>query len=488
MTNEILNEVERAYAQAKKYGQELAKLYGEEKARRQELETTTQKLQAIFDTAPNALAVIDHNLTLTEANPRFLMLLEADKTCVGQSLSVFLPCAEIEDAIACSETWEAGIGHVEIEVSQPILRSILVTLAPLSNDLGWVLILHDLTERKRLEGLKEEFVNIAAHELRTPLAGVIGFVGVLQEELRNSDNPMAENLMELILQSTQRLKTIIDELVSFAATHREGSISLHITNIDLNWLLSKTVKFLQETITEKQINCQLELPNSPVTIQGDQFILSEVMYQLIKNAATFNKSNGEIFIRIQHLPLSMFPDIRENINVNEQEQNVTVIEIEDTGIGIPQTAMAKIFDRFYQVEEHLTRGIGGLGLGLTIASHGVEQHGGQIQVSSELDKGSTFRVVLPYITELIDVSIDNRVDVAYQQTLIYAKDIARAIASERKIGKRMNQINDLGQDLDQKLQQLTQLEPDSSGYLTLLNKIQQLTRQIKETSTPQIAK
>ena len=83
MTDEAYNEVEQAYAQAKKYGQELAQLYGKEKVRRQELETTTQKLQAIFDTAPNAVAVIDNNLILTEANPRFLMMLEANQTCIG---------------------------------------------------------------------------------------------------------------------------------------------------------------------------------------------------------------------------------------------------------------------------------------------------------------------------------------------------------------------------------------------------------------------
>lgn len=248
MTNENLGSAQQAYAQAKKYGEELNELYKREKARRQEVETTTQKLQAIFDTAPNAFALVDNQLNIVDVNPRFLILFETDKTCLGQSLAIFLPIEPLVETMRCQETISAALGRVELDISEPVPRTILVTFAPLSNNQGWVLILHDLTERKRLEGLKEEFINIAAHELRTPLAGVIGFVGVLQEELKDSGNPMAENLMDLILQSTQRLKIIIDELVSFAATRRGANENLHIGNIDLNWLITKTVKFLQETL------------------------------------------------------------------------------------------------------------------------------------------------------------------------------------------------------------------------------------------------
>ncbi len=478
-----LSEVEQAYAQAKQYGKELAQLYAAEKKRRYELELTTQKLQAIFDTAPSALAVVDDELTIVEANPRFLMLLELSKSCIGQALSQFLPIEEIQQVMQSQEMVNTNLGHVEVEINAPLLRTLLVTFAALKDRQGWVLILHDLTERKRLEGLKDEFVNIAAHELRTPLAGIIGFVGVLEEELNDVENPIIENLVELILQSNQRLKVIIDELVSFAATHRGATGSLHLVNINLNWLLTKTVKLLEDTIEAKDITCHFELPVKDMTIQGDQFILGDVMYQIIKNAVTFNKSKGQIFIRVQSIPMVDLPDLKPNFKTFSDEQEVTIIDIEDTGIGIPQTDLARIFDRFYQVEEHLTRGVGGLGLGLTIAQHGVERHGGQITVTSELGKGSTFRIVLPYITELTDVSIDNRVDVAYQQTIIYAKEIARAMASERKTNKKIDTINNLGSALDTKLHDLSNLDPDTPAHKEALATLKQITQQILDLST-----
>ena len=482
MATNTLNEAQQAYPQAKKYGEELAKLFEVERTRRRQLEVTTQKLQAIFDTAPNAVAMVDNDLNLVEANPRFFVIFETTPDCIGQPLGNFLPTDELYKTIRASETLTTGLGNVEVEITDPVYRTILITLGPLSNGQGWVLILHDLTERKRLEGLKDEFVNIAAHELRTPLAGVIGFVGVLQEELRDNDNPMADNLMDLILQSSHRLKTIIDELVSFAATRRGSNENLHVSNINLNGMLAKTVKFLQEHLEAKNVSCTLDLPEDVLIIQGDQFILSEVMYQLIRNAAIFNKDNGQITIRASYRPfesIENFTSLPETITAYEE---VTVIDIEDTGIGIPRADLKKIFDRFYQVEEHLTRGIGGLGLGLTIARNGIERHTGHIAVTSELGKGSQFRIILPPIDELTDISIDNRVDVAYQQTLIYAQEIARAVASQRKVSRKIDQVKSLSADLSQKLQDLSKVEPGSKNYQDVFSQVQRITQEFLKLS------
>jgi two-component system phosphate regulon sensor histidine kinase PhoR len=473
-------QAEQAYAQAKKYGEELAQLYATEKTRRQELETTTQKLQAIFDTAPNALAVIDNNLTITDANPRFLLLFEQHK-CIGQFLTDFLPKQPILDTIQAMQAESATLGAVEVEVTQPIPHTIQVTLAPLNHGHDWVLILHDLTERKRLEGLKDEFVNIAAHELRTPLGGVMGFVSVLQENLKDADDPMMLHITNLILESTERLRIIIDELVEFATAQRNTDDGLHIVDINLNWLLQKSKKFLQKQIDAKNITCTINLPKT-MTIRGDQFILSEAMYQLLKNAILFNKPGGAVTVRASSLPAAEVGGLENIISNGENKQNVTVIEIEDNGIGIPQTDLSKIFDKFYQVKEHLTRDVGGLGLGLTIAQRGIEQHNGQLTVTSKLGEGSTFRVVLPHINQLRDVSIDSRPDVAHQQTLVYAKDMARAVTSQLKMKRRLEQIEQLSAKLQVSLNQLATAEPGSSVYQETLGLIQDISQKLKKLS------
>ncbi|MFC1976195.1 sensor histidine kinase [Chloroflexota bacterium] len=491
MPNNNPTQTEQAYAQAKKYGEELAQLYAVEKARRKELETTTQKLQAIFDTAPNALAVIDNGLKIVEANLRFLFLFEQED-CIGLPLTNLLPKEPLLKTIQSMEAEAANLGGVEVEISEPIPHTLQIALAPLNDRQGWVLILHDLTERKRLEGLKDEFVNIAAHELRTPLGGVMGFVSVLQENLQDIDDPMMLHIVDLILESTERLRIIIDELVEFATAQRNTDDGLHVVDIDLNWLLQKAVKFLQKQIKAKNITCQLELPTKSMTVRGDQFILSKVMYQLLKNAVVFNKSGGTVTVRAQCLPLSEVKALEgvlsEGIETDSEniEQEVTIIEIEDTGIGIPQTDFERIFDKFYQVEEHLTRDVGGLGLGLTIARRGIEQHNGQLTVTSKLDQGSTFRIVLPHINQLRDASIDSRPDVAHQQTLVYAKDVARAVTSQLKMKKKMEQIEILSAKLSKNLAQLTVVEPYSPAYADTLSQVQSIAQELAGLSTEEV--
>ena len=197
--------------------------------------------------------------------------------------------------------------------------------------------------------------------------------------------------------------------VDFAATQRSTFHNLHIADINLTRMLQKSVDILQQKLDSKEIICRLELPKETLVVRGDQFILGDVIYQLLQNAIIFNKPGGRIFIRTY---TTSSDEISQNV-----DGVTTFIEIEDTGIGVPSTALEKIFDKFYQVEEHLTRGIGGLGLGLTIARRGVEQHGGELTVTSQLGKGSTFKVKLPPLAELHDVSIDSRLDVAHQQML-----------------------------------------------------------------------
>ena len=452
-------------------------VYAAEKARRKELETTTQKLQAIFDTAPNSLAVVDNTLRIIEANPRFLALFQQTADCIGQPLSEFLPVDELLKAMESVRSEAADMTNLEVEITEPVFRSLLVNLAPLSDEQGWVLILHDLTERKRLEGLKDEFVNIAAHELRTPLAGVMGFVGVLQEELKQTNDPMMSNLTDLILQSTERLRVIIDELVDFAATQRSTFHNLHIADINLTRMLQKSVDILQQKLDSKEIICRLELPKETLVVRGDQFILGDVIYQLLQNAIIFNKPGGRIFIRTY---TTSSDEISQNV-----DGVTTFIEIEDTGIGVPSTDLEKIFDKFYQVEEHLTRGIGGLGLGLTIARRGVEQHGGELTVTSQLGKGSTFKVKLPPLAELHDVSIDSRLDVAHQQMLTYAKDMAHAVASQRRISKKLEHVQTLSTTLAEKLEQLCTSESMHQNHTDVLSQAQEIVQKLTELSQSQ---
>jgi hypothetical protein len=139
------------------------------------------------------------------------------------------------------------------------------------------------------------------------------------------------------------------------------------------------------------------------------------------------------------------------------------------------------------VEEHLTRGYGGLGLGLTIARRGVEQLGGELTVSSELGRGSTFKVTLPPLARLQDVSIDGRLDVAHQQMLTYAKDVAQAVASQRRASKKLEQVQDLSTVLSGKLKKLADVAPSGVEDCDLLNQVQDISQELVTLSQPETA-
>jgi signal transduction histidine kinase len=285
---------------------------------------------------------------------------------------------------------------------------------------------------------------------------------------------MALEIMDLILQSTDRLKGIIDELVDFAASQRGSGDSLNITEVDLIQIFHQTIQVLQPQIEAKNIIYQLETPQ-PLLIRGDQLILTEIIYHLIENAVKFNKPNGKITIRVHGLQSATLP-------IEKLEQQGIIIEIEDTGIGIPQTELDKIFDKFYQVEEHLVRAVGGLGLGLTIARRGVQGHGGQLWVTSQLGQGSIFRVMLPAISEPSNISIDNRLDVIHQQMLVYAQDTARAIASQRKLRKKMEQLKELGVSLTEELNQITTMEPGVEAYTAVFELTRKFAQELIQLS------
>jgi two-component system phosphate regulon sensor histidine kinase PhoR len=472
--NDIHLDAQQAYAQARAYGRDLARLYAIEKERRKELETASQKLRTIFDTVPTGLAVVDNSLAILEANPRFFALFEQTAECIGHPLSNVLPIEPLRRTIASIEHGRINTGSVEIDLKKPFHRVLHIKLSPFNNNQGWVLVFHDLTEQKRLEGLKNEFINIAAHELRTPLAGVMGFVSVLREDFRDSDEPVTE-IMDLILQSTERLKGIIDELVEFATTQHLKDDSLHITDIDLSRLFHKSIKILLPQIKAKGLTYQLELPQEPFMIRGDHRILTEVFYHLLENAVKFNKPQGKLAVRVEYLHPAT--PSREAV-----EQASIMIEIEDTGIGIPKTELDKIFDKFYQVEEHLVRNIGGLGLGLTIVQRGVQQHGGYISVTSQLGQGSIFRVTLPTNSELSNSSIDNRLDIAYQQMLTYAKDMAQAVATQRRLSKKIEQIKGLGKNLTTELEQLATIQGDAQAFTQRLSQTQKIAQELIKLS------
>ena len=160
-----------------------------------------------------------------------------------------------------------------------------------------------------------------------------------------------------------------------------------------------------------------------------------------------------------------------------------ILEIEDTGIGIPATDLDNIFDMFYQVEEHMTRVQSGLGMGLAIARRGIELHGGRISVTSVLNQGSCFRLTLPGRAENVLISSQDRLDTAHQQTLAYGRDLARAFAAQRTMTQQLSCVSELGRQLLSHLEDTGQSVTEVGISEAQIEEMRALARQMVAEAT-----
>lgn len=229
---------------------------------------------------------------------------------------------------------------------------------------------------QRLDRMKSDFIAIASHELRTPLGLILGHATFLNEILPLEHREQ----MEVIVRSSLRLKEIVEDMASISHEER-GLARVRPQNFSLAKMISEVCQSFQTEAAEKQIELGIDVPpEAPLLIEGDAEKIKVVLVNLLRNALTFTDPGGRVGVKA------------------EQDDQAVKIVVVDTGIGIPPHDLEKIFERFYQVESHLTRRHGGMGLGLSIARAMVSMHGGSIACESKEGVGSLFWVSLPLKT------------------------------------------------------------------------------------------
>ena len=414
--SEIERQLELSQRQALIYGRDLRRIYQAEKARREALELAHQKLRAIFDRTTSGLLVTDEDLVITEVNPAFCNMLECQSEAIlGVPLSEVLKAAGLGSALKEMRDYEVDSATHEIELTEPLKRTLLATVSRLETKggRGWVIVLHDVTAQKRTENLKNEFMAIASHELRTPLAAIMGFSELLAEDLMDVLDEEARKRLDAIQEASKHLRRIVDELMEFIGTD-DRTLEARQEQLDLRQLIYDAIFNVKAAADRKGIAISEELPPTLMQVWGDRRMLLEILTHLLENAITFNQSGGKVSVR------------------GREEEGYWQIDVEDTGSGIPQMDLENIFIPFYQVEEHLTRSVGGLGLGLSIAKRVVELHGGKIWAHSRLGEGSTFSFTLPTARQEDELSaLKAELEASRQQSLRYARDLARTYAERR---------------------------------------------------------
>jgi len=240
---------------------------------------------------------------------------------------------------------------------------------------GAVLVLHDITDLRKLERVRRDFVANVSHEFRTPLTAIQGFAETLLAGA--IDDPQNRlRFLEIILEHSRRLARLTEDLLMLSKMDADR-LELEIRRVSVSQFVESCIETTQRPAAEKDLRISLNLPQQLPDIAADRRRLAEVLQNLLDNAMQYTPSGGQIMV---------------SASANGTE---VVFTVSDTGIGIPRADQSRIFERFYRVDVARSREVGGTGLGLSIAKHLVEVHGGRIWVESEVGQGSQFHFTVP---------------------------------------------------------------------------------------------
>jgi two-component system phosphate regulon sensor histidine kinase PhoR len=245
-----------------------------------------------------------------------------------------------------------------------------ITASPIAAIREIVLIFHDITDIRNLERIKRDFVANVSHELRTPLTAIKGYAETIEEV--DEEN---RQYLEIIKRHTDRLINIVADLLTLSGLE-EKDLALQVESVDLGLLLQTVTKMFDTRISKKGLEIECSIPEAVPHVYGDSIKLEQVFMNLIDNALKYTEK-GRIRITA----------VRSNGGVD--------ISVSDTGIGIPEKHLPRIFERFYTVDKSHSRRLGGTGLGLSIVKHIVMLHNGSIDVESKKGSGTTFTIRLP---------------------------------------------------------------------------------------------
>lgn len=361
---------------------EAEKLKQEREERLLEIASEKSRLNTIIKSINEGVLVINLNGELSYFNYAALRYLNIQNIKIGDYILEKLPkeIIELYDKITSVDKFLLKSYSKQIELIPNNELVIEVACTPVPNPdgslAGVVLILTNITQFKKIELIKSQFVSMVAHELKTPIAAVQGFINII---LDNSINIDKEKEIEYLQRASIRLKSLTDlvnDLLDISRMELKTK-QREIEAINVESIIDSTIQFLEFEISKKGITVGKNIQNNLPPIYADANEIFRLFTNLFSNAVKYNKDNGSIFI------------------IAHQENNYINIKIRDTGIGMKPEEKEKLFNEFYRAKNDKTRGISGTGLGLSIVKKIVDSYNGKIEVDSRFEYGTIFTIRLP---------------------------------------------------------------------------------------------
>jgi two-component system phosphate regulon sensor histidine kinase PhoR len=339
--------------------------------------------EATLDEMREGLLVVDNDMRVVASNPAAHRLfnlvtgrLESQRlTELTRNPAIY---GAFHDALKGNER-----SGVEIETHDPTRRVFDLRVVPLSSSdgkttAGAIGVFFDITQLEKLERVRQEFLSNVSHELKTPLTAIVAFVETLEAGALD-DRENSERFLEIIRKNAARMQNLIDDILELSAIEA-GNVGVKAEEVELSPLINDVIMSLAAKASSRGITVNNHVPPDTLVFV-DARRLEQMLTNLVDNAIKFNRDGGMVTI-----------DCEAGAR--------TRILVKDTGEGIPAQHLERLFERFYRVDRARSREMGGTGLGLAIVKHLARAHGGEVRVSSQLGKGSTFEIDLPQPNEV----------------------------------------------------------------------------------------
>ncbi|PIJ61919.1 histidine kinase [Mesotoga sp. H07pep.5.4] len=341
------------------------------------LNARIENLVTIFDNLSDAFLIASEDGKIEYANKAAQEL--SSKQLVGLRISEGIDSYYIGDLFEDSvRTQESQESEITIYYPRRSVRNCKIMRVTLKSEVRYLILLRDITKEKEVEAMRRDFVANVSHELRTPLTSIHGYAETLAED-DLEDKETVYRFLSIIENESARMTRLINDLLDLEKLE-SGEASFSKEDVELGEVVNYVMRIVEPLASEKNVSINVDVDEG-IFVEGDFDRLVQLLLNLVDNAVkyTFAKEHGpkEIWLRAY------------------AQNNSAMIEVEDTGVGIPEDSLKHIFERFYRVDKARSRKMGGTGLGLAITRFIVEKHGGTISLESEYGTGTILKVKLP---------------------------------------------------------------------------------------------
>ena len=327
------------------------------------------EFDTIISKIREGMVLLDKDGQIISMNPAAQTLLQTDESPIGKEILELIRNLDLHQLIESGIKGQKGEGVFTVE---QMTYKVLVRPVLSENQVsGLVLLFFDVTDQWQVEQMRREFTANVSHELKTPLHIISGYSEMLRNQLVSEDD--IQVFAQKIYTESQRMVQLVEDIIHLSLLDETPQIAME--PLDLYQLAQESLESLSGKASQKQI--ALHLKGEPALLKGNRALLSSVIYNLCDNAITYNQPKGDVFVTIR------------------QTEKNTILEVQDTGIGIPKEEGDRIFERFYRVDKSRSKKVGGTGLGLSIVKHALKCHGATIQVDSQVGKGTRMTVTFP---------------------------------------------------------------------------------------------